>query len=103
MKIIPVPIIVFIFVLSLASFAHADPKKGEELFTTKKCATCHGVGGTGGKKGPDISHIGSKLTREELIVWISDPQAKKPDTKMPKPRITEQELKDVVDYLQALK
>ena len=32
-------------------------KAGAILFRDKGCAYCHGVGGTGGKKGPDLSGL----------------------------------------------
>ena len=49
---------------------------GKELFdTTATCAKCHKVGSEGKEVGPDLSEIGSKLSREEMYVSILDPSA----------------------------
>ena len=39
------------------SSAKADEQAGAVLFRDKGCAYCHGAGGTGGKKGPDLSGL----------------------------------------------
>lgn len=39
------------------------------------CATCHKVNGEGKELGPDLSEIGSKLSREAMYVSILDPSA----------------------------
>jgi putative heme-binding domain-containing protein len=49
---------------------------GKKLFeTTASCAKCHKVRGDGKDVGPDLSEIGSKLSREALFVSILDPSA----------------------------
>jgi cytochrome c oxidase subunit 2 len=69
--------------------------QGKQLFTTLACAGCHTVQGlTGGKVGPDLSHIMSQktplggvagLTVDEpnLIKWIGNAPALKPGVVMP--------------------
>lgn len=53
-----------------------DVAKGEKLFkTTGTCANCHLVRGQGKVVGPDLTEIGSKLTREAMFVSILDPSA----------------------------
>ena len=52
------------------------PESGKTLFeTTGTCAKCHKVRGAGKEVGPDLSEIGSKLSREALFVSILDPSA----------------------------
>jgi putative heme-binding domain-containing protein len=52
------------------------PESGKKLFeTTGTCAKCHKVRGAGKEVGPDLSEIGSKLSREALFVSILDPSA----------------------------
>jgi mono/diheme cytochrome c family protein len=41
----------------LVSKAKAAEEAGAVLFRDKGCAYCHGVGGSGGKKGPDLSGL----------------------------------------------
>jgi putative heme-binding domain-containing protein len=49
---------------------------GKELFAgTGTCAKCHKVNGEGKEVGPDLSEIGSKLSKEALYVSILDPNA----------------------------
>jgi len=51
-------------------------ESGRKLFeTTASCAKCHKVRGKGKDVGPDLSEIGSKLSREALFVSILDPSA----------------------------
>ncbi len=53
-----------------------DAVSGEKIFkTTGTCANCHQVRGQGKVVGPDLSEIGSKLTREAMFVSILDPSA----------------------------
>jgi mono/diheme cytochrome c family protein len=35
----------------------ADEQAGAVLFQNKGCAHCHGAGGSGGKKGPDLTNL----------------------------------------------
>ncbi|MDA1051920.1 MAG: c-type cytochrome [Planctomycetota bacterium] len=53
-----------------------DAAHGQELFKTKAtCIKCHKVRGEGKEVGPDLSEIGSKLSREAMFVSILDPSA----------------------------
>ena len=48
-----------------------DAMKGKEVFATQ-CATCHAIGGQGGKIGPDLTGIGAR-DRAEVLTEILDP------------------------------
>jgi len=53
-----------------------DAARGKELFaTTGTCAKCHKVKGEGKEVGPDLTEIGSKLSKEALYLSILDPSA----------------------------
>jgi putative heme-binding domain-containing protein len=53
-----------------------DVAEGQRLFKMKAtCAKCHKVRGEGKEVGPDLSEIGSKLSREAMFVSILDPSA----------------------------
>jgi len=46
--------------------------EGAELFHDKMCLSCHQISGIGGKRGPDLSHIGDLLTRSEMAIRIAN-------------------------------
>jgi putative heme-binding domain-containing protein len=53
-----------------------DVDRGKELFfrtATVQCATCHRIAGTGSTLGPDLSQIGKKYTRAQLLESILEP------------------------------
>jgi putative heme-binding domain-containing protein len=51
-------------------------EEGRKVYmTVGTCAKCHKVKGEGKEVGPDLSEIGSKLSREALYVSILDPSA----------------------------
>jgi putative heme-binding domain-containing protein len=53
-----------------------DAVRGKELFaTTANCAKCHKVKGEGKEVGPDLSEIGTKLSKEAMYLSILDPSA----------------------------
>ena len=53
-----------------------SPQRGQALFQGKAtCGKCHQVGGQGREVGPNLSEIGSKLSKEAMFVSILDPSA----------------------------
>jgi ubiquinol-cytochrome c reductase cytochrome b subunit len=40
--------------------------RGVHSFETRGCINCHTIAGVGGRRGPDLTHIGSDLTGDEL-------------------------------------
>ena len=53
-----------------------DPARGQVLFADLKrlaCARCHRVRGQGGEIGPDLSDIGGKYDRDQLIESVLEP------------------------------
>jgi ubiquinol-cytochrome c reductase cytochrome b subunit len=46
--------------------------QGSAVFQNKNCRNCHALAGTGGRRGPDLSTIGTRLTRDQLIDQISN-------------------------------
>jgi putative heme-binding domain-containing protein len=61
-----------------ATLFGGNPEKGKELFIRNEaaqCLRCHAVNGKGGMVGPALEHIADRLSREELLTSIIDPNA----------------------------
>jgi ubiquinol-cytochrome c reductase cytochrome b subunit len=43
---------------------------GLQLFETEACISCHAIAGTGGRKGPDLTTVGARLSQEQLTTRI---------------------------------
>jgi ubiquinol-cytochrome c reductase cytochrome b subunit len=41
--------------------------QGALVLQNKQCRNCHSIGGEGGKRGPDLSTIGTRMTAPELV------------------------------------
>ncbi len=53
-----------------------NAERGRELFFKSaglQCANCHRIAGTGSTLGPDLSDIGKKYTRAQILESILDP------------------------------
>jgi putative heme-binding domain-containing protein len=53
-----------------------DPARGRQLFFKAaglQCVNCHRIGGTGSTLGPDLSQIGKKYTRAQILENILEP------------------------------
>jgi len=91
-----------------AAMQDAKVARGEQLYAEQKCALCHSIGDKGNKKGP-LDGVGSKLSADDLRVWIVDAKGMTVKTQAPrKPEMKNYALpKDDVDalvaYMQSLK
>jgi sulfur oxidation c-type cytochrome SoxX len=85
--------------LDAADWSKADAEKGGEVFRRSRCVTCHAVNGRGGTLGPELTHVGSKASRDWLYTWIRDPHRLQPKTLMPQFRFSADEARDVAAYL----
>ncbi len=52
----------------------ADPARGAQLFRELGCVQCHRSGGDGGSLGPDLSAVGNRFGRRDLLEAVIDPQ-----------------------------
>jgi putative heme-binding domain-containing protein len=53
-----------------------DAVRGKDVFFKTaglECATCHQAGGQGGQIGPDLSDVGKRLTKRQILESILDP------------------------------
>lgn len=46
--------------------------QGAIVFQNKNCRNCHALEGLGGKRGPDLTRVGVRLTRDQLIDQVSN-------------------------------
>ncbi len=46
--------------------------QGAALFQNKNCRNCHALEGVGGRRGPDLTTVGTRLTHDQLIDQISN-------------------------------
>ena len=46
--------------------------QGALVFQYKNCRNCHALGGVGGRRGPDLTFVGRRLTRDQLIDQVSN-------------------------------
>lgn len=46
--------------------------QGAAVFQNKTCRNCHALAGIGGRRGPDLTTVGRRLTRDQLIDQISN-------------------------------
>jgi ubiquinol-cytochrome c reductase cytochrome b subunit len=46
--------------------------QGALVFQNKNCRNCHALEGRGGQRGPDLTAVGTRLTRDQLIDQVSN-------------------------------
>ena len=107
-----------------------DPASGERVVTAGTCVACHTINGVPHMRahvGPDLTHIGSRLTiggglfpntPRYMAAWVKNARAMKPGAFMQTLGVgqydpilkttltvglTDQQVADVVAYLQTLK
>src|SRR5262249_47313988 len=53
---------------------HSTPieLQGAAVFQFKNCRNCHALDGSGGRRGPDLTRVGARMTRDQLIDQISN-------------------------------
>ena len=80
----------------------SDVQSGREIFFTQ-CHGCHTLGGAGTPIAPDLSHVGARLSREDIERRLRDPRTHKPDARMPKLNLSEAEVQALATYLSELR
>jgi ubiquinol-cytochrome c reductase cytochrome b subunit len=45
-------------------------RTGANVFHDRACISCHRIAGYGGKRGPDLTHVGHRLTRDQMTIRI---------------------------------
>jgi mono/diheme cytochrome c family protein len=85
-----------------SSPASSAIKAGEAFYAAQSCDTCHSIAGKGGTMGPALNGVGAKLSRDQIAQLVKDGKA---NTTMPglPPGTTDQQIKELVDFLADLK
>jgi ubiquinol-cytochrome c reductase cytochrome b subunit len=74
--------------------------KGAQLFQEKACLNCHLIEGHGGRRGPELTNIAAKLTKNDMTIRIVNGGVNMPAFgAMLKP----QEIEDLLAFLQTRK
>src|SRR5580698_6353090 len=87
---------------------------GQRIFEASACVNCHTISGTPatGKFGPDLTHLMSRQTiaagaapnaHEKLRLWIKNPDAVKPGSKMPAMGLSDPDVDAITAYLETLR
>lgn len=94
--------------------AGGDAERGLHLVRQYQCGACHaipGVPGAGGDAGPSLAYTGRlgyiaggiPNQPANLVRWLQDPPALKPDTAMPSLGVSEEEARHMAAYLYTLR
>lgn len=82
----------------------AQQPAGAQVFLAQHCNTCHMIAGSGGNLAPDLTHVGSRRTRDWILDQINNPRGHKADSIMPSfAQLSETDKQELADYLAGLK
>jgi ubiquinol-cytochrome c reductase cytochrome b subunit len=76
--------------------------EGQALYRDVNCSYCHAINGVGGAVGPDLSNIAAKLSKDQIMNYLRNPDAMVPNTLHPKLQFTQDELDALTAYLLTL-
>jgi mono/diheme cytochrome c family protein/nitrate/TMAO reductase-like tetraheme cytochrome c subunit len=75
---------------------------GRKIYDTQGCAKCHAIDGKGGTAGPSLSDVGKRLSKDQLTVLIQKMRTGKSSMPPLPPKTTDQQAKDLTDFLATL-
>ncbi|OGW89058.1 MAG: hypothetical protein A3A73_03250 [Omnitrophica bacterium RIFCSPLOWO2_01_FULL_50_24] len=77
-----------------------DPEIGKRLIEEVGCLGCHShEDAKVNHHGPELTSMGSKVSREWLYTWLKNPKHYAPETRMPSVRLTDEEAAHITRYL----
>ena len=111
-------VVVRVWMLLCAAVAVASPvaaqgagmiERGQKVYAAQKCGVCHAIAGTGNKRG-DLDGVGSRLSQEEIRLWIVSAEemtAKTKSTRKPVMKsyghLPKEDVEGLVAYMVSLK
>jgi cytochrome c oxidase subunit 2 len=93
---------------------NSEAPAGQRIFESMACVNCHTISGTTahGRFGPDLTHLMSRATiaagaaanaHDTLRLWIKNPDAIKPGSKMPAMGLSDPDVDAITAYLETLR
>jgi ubiquinol-cytochrome c reductase cytochrome b subunit len=55
-----------------------EAAEGAKLFHEKGCEFCHAIAEYGGKRGPDLTQVGGRMTQDQIVARITNGSARMP-------------------------
>jgi ubiquinol-cytochrome c reductase cytochrome b subunit len=77
--------------------------QGAVVFQNKDCRNCHALQGSGGKRGPDLTSVGARLTSDQLIDQVSNGTPGGGNMPAYGKQISPDEMAALVDFLVSLR
>jgi mono/diheme cytochrome c family protein len=75
---------------------------GMSVYQDRRCASCHSIAGVGSPRNP-LDGVGSRLARDQIRLWIVDPQAMRPGIRKPSySDLSEEQLAGLIAYMESL-
>ena len=105
--------VILALVLGFAQTAYAQGntqiERGMKVYADQRCGVCHSIRDKGNTKGP-LDDVGSRLTPEEIRLWMVNPAEMTKKTKAERkppmrayPNLPREDLEAVVAYMVSLK
>lgn len=82
-----------------------DPlvQRGWAVYQAERCSSCHSIAGQGSPRYP-LDGVGSRLTAQQLRLWVVDPQEMRPGVrKRPYDHLSIEEVEALVAFLEVLR
>lgn len=81
-----------------------DPGRGERIYQSWGCPSCHTLDSKGGKVGPDLARVGETYTDPYWFRrYLSDPRSIIPNSVKPPVKLSDPDMDDLTAYLLSLK
>ena len=77
---------------------------GARIYLAQGCNACHAIQGSGGTLAPDLTHVGSLLTRDRILQQLNNPLSINAKSVMPSfAQLPAGDKQELADYLVSLK